>query len=63
MTAELAGESPDWACIRAMLIRPDGYIAWATSADDAPPLASWLGHSGPLVPLAACPRSPQADRK
>jgi FAD binding domain len=36
VTAELAGASPDWACIRAMLIRPDGYIAWATSADDAP---------------------------
>ena len=64
VTAELAGDSPDWACIRAMLIRPDGYIAWATSADDAPPLASWLGHaSGPLMPLAICPRSPQADRK
>jgi 2-polyprenyl-6-methoxyphenol hydroxylase-like FAD-dependent oxidoreductase len=45
VTAELAGDSPDWACIRAMLIRPDGYIAWATSADDAPPLASWLGHA------------------
>jgi 2-polyprenyl-6-methoxyphenol hydroxylase-like FAD-dependent oxidoreductase len=44
VTAQLAGDSPDWACIRAMLIRPDGYIAWATSADDAPPLASWLGH-------------------
>jgi len=28
-----------------MLIRPDGYIAWATSADDTPPLASWLGHA------------------
>jgi len=43
VTAELAGDDPDWACIRAMLIRPDGYIAWATSADDPPPLASWLG--------------------
>jgi hypothetical protein len=28
-----------------MLIRPDGYIAWATSGDDAPPLANWLGHA------------------
>jgi len=43
VTAELAGASPDWACIRAMLIRPDGYIAWATAADDAPPLARWFG--------------------
>jgi len=43
VTAEVAGDNPDWACIRAMLIRPDGYIAWATSGDDPPPLASWLG--------------------
>jgi len=43
VTAELAGDNPDWACIRAMLIRPDGYIAWATAADDAPPLARWFG--------------------
>jgi hypothetical protein len=26
-----------------LLIRPDGYTAWATKADDAPPLATWLG--------------------
>jgi hypothetical protein len=50
VTAELAGDRPDWAGIRAMLIRPDGYIAWATSADDPPPLASWLGPaSGPSI--------------
>jgi 2-polyprenyl-6-methoxyphenol hydroxylase-like FAD-dependent oxidoreductase len=47
VTAELAGDHPDWAGPRAVLIRPDGYVAWA-SADPgaAPPLASWLG-SGP----------------
>jgi hypothetical protein len=28
-----------------MLIRPDGYIAWATAADDPPPLAHWLGRA------------------
>jgi hypothetical protein len=28
-----------------MLIRPDGYIAWATDADEAPPLGRWLGHA------------------
>jgi hypothetical protein len=28
-----------------MLIRPDGYIAWATTADDPPPLTRWLGHA------------------
>jgi hypothetical protein len=27
-----------------MLIRPDGYIAWASHADDAPLLATWLGN-------------------
>jgi 2-polyprenyl-6-methoxyphenol hydroxylase-like FAD-dependent oxidoreductase len=43
VTAELAGEHPEWAGVRAMLIRPDGYIAWASHADDAPPLAAWLG--------------------
>ena len=43
VTAELAGDHPDWAGVRAMLIRPDGYLAWAAVADDEPPLASWLG--------------------
>ena len=47
VTAELAGDHPEWAGVRAMLIRPDGYIAWATQADDAPPLAAWLG---PVLP-------------
>ena len=44
VTAELSEDHPEWAAIRAMLIRPDGYIAWATCADDPPPLGSWLGH-------------------
>ena len=43
VTGELAGEHPEWAGVRAMLIRPDGYIAWASHGDDAPPLATWLG--------------------
>jgi hypothetical protein len=45
VTAELAGDTGEFAGVRAILIRPDGYIAWATSADDAPPLGSWLGHA------------------
>jgi 2-polyprenyl-6-methoxyphenol hydroxylase-like FAD-dependent oxidoreductase len=49
VAAELAGDHPEWAGVRAMLIRPDGYIAWATHADDEPPLASWLGRA--LSPL------------
>jgi len=43
VTAELAGDHPGWAGLRAILIRPDGHIAWATRADDPPPLAAWLG--------------------
>jgi len=42
VTAELAADHPEWAGVRAVLIRPDGYIAWASAADDAPPLATWL---------------------
>ncbi len=45
VTAELAADHPEWAGVRAMLIRPDGYIAWATHADDEPPLAPWLGRA------------------
>jgi len=44
VTAELSEDTGEWAAIRTVLIRPDGYIAWATCADDAPPLGSWLGH-------------------
>ena len=56
MTAELAGDYPEWAGVRAMLIRPDGYIAWATHADDAPPLATWLG-SASLPPTSPSPQA------
>ena len=45
VTAELAGDPGEFAGVRAMLIRPDGYIAWATDADEAPPLGRWLGHA------------------
>jgi 2-polyprenyl-6-methoxyphenol hydroxylase-like FAD-dependent oxidoreductase len=44
VTAELAEDHPAWAGVRALLIRPDGYIAWASSGDDVPPLATWLGN-------------------
>jgi len=43
VTAELAGDHPEWAGVRALLIRPDGYLAWAADGDDAPPLDAWLG--------------------
>ena len=43
VTAELAAGHPEWAGARAMLIRPDGYLAWASDAGAPPPLAGWLG--------------------
>ena len=43
VTAELATDRPEWAQVRALLIRPDGYVAWASREGDAPPLAAWLG--------------------
>jgi 2-polyprenyl-6-methoxyphenol hydroxylase-like FAD-dependent oxidoreductase len=53
VTAELADERPDWADARALLIRPDGHLAWALRGTDppaGPPLASWLGSpSGPAA--------------
>jgi len=45
VTAELAEDHPEWAGVRTLLIRPDGYIAWASSGNDVPPLAAWLGHA------------------
>jgi hypothetical protein len=48
VAAELAGDHPEWAGVRAMLIRPDGYIAWASRIDEAPPLATWLGDALPV---------------
>jgi len=42
-TAALAAHHPEWSDVRALLIRPDGYLAWATTADDPPPLDIWLG--------------------
>jgi 2-polyprenyl-6-methoxyphenol hydroxylase-like FAD-dependent oxidoreductase len=46
VAGELAEDRPEWANVRALLIRPDGHLAWALRDDEAaaePPLASWLG--------------------
>jgi 2-polyprenyl-6-methoxyphenol hydroxylase-like FAD-dependent oxidoreductase len=46
VTAGLADKRPEWADVRALLIRPDGHVAWAQRGGDPPalpPLASWLG--------------------
>jgi 2-polyprenyl-6-methoxyphenol hydroxylase-like FAD-dependent oxidoreductase len=43
VTARLAAHHPNWSALRVLLIRPDGYLAWATTAADAPPLNTWLG--------------------
>jgi hypothetical protein len=45
VTATLAGRHQDWSDVRALLIRPDGYLAWATTAAEAPPLDAWLGQA------------------
>jgi 2-polyprenyl-6-methoxyphenol hydroxylase-like FAD-dependent oxidoreductase len=49
VTAELADGHPDWSGFRALLIRPDGYVAWSlcrdTPAPFEPPLTEWLGES------------------
>jgi hypothetical protein len=54
VTAELADSHPDWVGFRALLIRPDGYVAWslrrAPTAPFEPPLAKWLGDPGTLRP-------------
>jgi 2-polyprenyl-6-methoxyphenol hydroxylase-like FAD-dependent oxidoreductase len=46
VSAELADERPDWADVRALLIRPDGHVGWMLRSGDPqvlPPLAAWLG--------------------
>ena len=43
VTAEPAEDHPTWTGLRSVLIRPDGYVAWATPATDPPPLTTWLG--------------------
>lgn len=43
VTAQLAGDHPEWDGVRTMLIRPDGYIAWSSHDDCPPPLDRWLG--------------------
>jgi 2-polyprenyl-6-methoxyphenol hydroxylase-like FAD-dependent oxidoreductase len=35
VTAELTADRPEWASVRSLLIRPDGYLAWAADTDDA----------------------------
>lgn len=47
VTAELAADHPEWHDVQAMLIRPDGYVAWSSRDDSAPPLGSWLGDAMP----------------
>jgi 2-polyprenyl-6-methoxyphenol hydroxylase-like FAD-dependent oxidoreductase len=43
VTAQLAEGHAAWTGLRSVLIRPDGYVAWATPATDPPPLTTWLG--------------------
>jgi 2-polyprenyl-6-methoxyphenol hydroxylase-like FAD-dependent oxidoreductase len=46
VAGELTDASPDWAGLRALLVRPDGYIAWALHESEPPAeplLSTWLG--------------------
>jgi 2-polyprenyl-6-methoxyphenol hydroxylase-like FAD-dependent oxidoreductase len=45
VAGELADARPDWADLRALLIRPDGYVAWALHESEPPAeaLSTWLG--------------------
>ena len=46
VTCELADDRAEWTGLRALLIRPDGYAAWAAHESQPPtdpPLADWLG--------------------
>ena len=45
VTCELADDRAEWAGLRALLIRPDGYAAWAAHESEPPadpPLRAWL---------------------
>jgi len=56
VTAALAEDREDWADVRAVLIRPDGYVAWSRAEGDPaaePPLARWLGPAGAKTRFAA----------
>jgi 2-polyprenyl-6-methoxyphenol hydroxylase-like FAD-dependent oxidoreductase len=58
VSAALAEDRPDWAGVRSVLIRPDGYVAWSAGKGDPaaqPPLAQWLGSSSQR--LTAPPQS------
>ena len=49
ITAALAEDREDWAGVREVLIRPDGYVAWSRGEGDPaaePPLVRWLGPPG-----------------
>jgi 2-polyprenyl-6-methoxyphenol hydroxylase-like FAD-dependent oxidoreductase len=59
VTAQLATERPDWASVRSLLIRPDGYIAWAADTEDSPPFRAWLGA---LLSHASFSRAVRASR-
>ena len=45
VTCAIADERPEWAGLRALLIRPDGHVAWAAHESGPPadpPLRAWL---------------------
>lgn len=63
VTAALTTDRPEWAGVRSMLIRPDGYIAWATGTDDAPPFDAWLGSALLVIRQSARQKPLDADNQ
>jgi 2-polyprenyl-6-methoxyphenol hydroxylase-like FAD-dependent oxidoreductase len=48
-TAQAVTVPPEWDGVRTVLIRPDGYVAWASRAAGEPPLTTWLGAQHPAA--------------
>ncbi|MFD7658412.1 FAD-dependent monooxygenase [Actinosynnema sp. NPDC059797] len=58
-----AGDRPDWAGVRAALVRPDGHVAWAASPDDDLPDAVRAALSAIGRPSADTAGRPTAERR
>jgi hypothetical protein len=68
VSGRLSGQQPEWASVRALLIRPDGYVAWGTEDPDPDRageqarmvLERWLDPGPPCPPVRARHPTPTA---